>query len=52
MFYVYGVHVKDTRELGVVVHTCNPSTWEAETGGWQIGGQPWQLSEMLFQNKN
>ena len=20
-------------ELGMVVHACNPSTWEAETGG-------------------
>jgi hypothetical protein len=23
---------RETRELGMVVHTCNPSTWEANTG--------------------
>ena len=38
-------------EPGVVAHTCNPSTWEAETGGSQAGGQPGQLSETLTQNK-
>ena len=27
-------------ELGVVVHTWNPSTWEAESGGSQVQGQP------------
>ena len=31
--------------------TCNPSTWEAETGGLQVRGQPPRLSETLFQNK-
>jgi hypothetical protein len=25
---------------GVVVHFCNPSTWEAETGEWRVWGQP------------
>jgi hypothetical protein len=24
----------------MVVHTCNPNAWEAEAGGWQVGGQP------------
>ena len=40
--------VKRTRgELDVVVHTCNPSTWEAEKGGLQVCGQPQLLSEAL-----
>ena len=25
--------IKNKIELGVVAHTCNPSTWEAETRG-------------------
>ena len=33
--------------LGVVAHACNPSTWEAETGGSQVRGQPQQFSEAL-----
>ena len=35
----------------VLVHACNPSTWEAETGRSQVQGQPQQLSKTLFQNK-
>ena len=31
----------------MVAHTCNPSTWEAETGGSQVRGQPQLLSEAL-----
>ena len=31
----------------MVAHTCNPSTWEAETGGSQVQGQPQQVSENL-----
>ena len=31
----------------MVAHTCNPSTWEAETGGSQVRGQPQLLSETL-----
>jgi hypothetical protein len=23
-------------DLGIVTHTCNPSTWEAEAGGVQV----------------
>ena len=38
-------------QLGVMVHACNPSTWEAETGGLQVRGQPQELSETLSQNK-
>jgi hypothetical protein len=26
--------------LGVMAHTCNLSTWEAEAGGTQVQGQP------------
>ena len=36
---------------GVVAHACHPGTWEAETGGSQVQGQPQQLSETLFPNK-
>ena len=32
---------------GVVAHACNPGTWEAETGGSQVHGQPQLLSEAL-----
>ena len=31
----------------MVVHACNPSTWEAEIGGSQVRGQPQKLSEAL-----
>ena len=47
-----------TKKPGVMGHTYNPSTWEAETGGSQVCGQPQLLSEALhnfsetlFQNK-
>ena len=36
---------------GVVVHTCNPNMWEAESEGSQVRGQPQLLSEALFQNR-
>jgi hypothetical protein len=38
---------KSEREhlLGVVVHTCNPGTWEAEADGWSVQGQPGLHSE-------
>jgi hypothetical protein len=32
-----------------VVHTCNTNTWEAEAGGWRVGGQPELHSETLTQ---
>ena len=32
----------------MVKHACNPNTWEAETGGSQVCGQPQQLSEALY----
>ena len=38
-------------EPGMVAHTYNPSTWEAETGGLQVRSQPLKLSKTLFQNK-
>ena len=31
----------------MVVHTCNPSTWEAETGRLQVQSQPQQFSKTL-----
>ena len=39
--------VKIKRIARVVAHTCNPSAWEAETGGSQVLGQPQQFSEAL-----
>ena len=38
---------KEHCEQGVVAHSCNPSTWEAETGGSQVRGQPQLLREAL-----
>jgi hypothetical protein len=35
----------------VLVHACNPCTWEAEAGGWGVPGKPGQLGETLSQNK-
>jgi hypothetical protein len=32
-------------ELGVVVHTCNSSTQEAEAGGFQVWGHPLILKD-------
>jgi hypothetical protein len=32
----------------VVVHTCNPNTWEVETRGSRVQSQP-GLGEILFQ---
>jgi hypothetical protein len=37
--------------MGRVLHTCNPSTWEAETGGFRVQGQPWLHSKTLSQKK-
>jgi hypothetical protein len=34
-------------ESDVVVHTCNPSTWEAKTEGLWVQGQPMLHSETL-----
>jgi hypothetical protein len=36
------------KKLGVVVHSCYPGTWEVETGGLQVQGQP-GLQEILPQ---
>jgi hypothetical protein len=37
---------KSTTELGIVVHTDNPSPQEAGAGGSQVPGQPGLLSEI------
>ena len=39
------VSLNNEREPGVVAHACNPSTWEADTGGLQVRGQSQLLSE-------
>jgi hypothetical protein len=35
----------------MVIHICDPSTWEAEEGGWQVWGQPDLQSDTLSQKK-
>ena len=40
-------YLEEKTEPGVEVHTCKPSTWEAETEGLQVPGQPQQLGEAL-----
>jgi hypothetical protein len=37
------------KQLGVVVQTCNPSTWEAKAVGSWVEGQPELQSETLRQ---
>jgi hypothetical protein len=32
-----------------MVHTCNPSSWEAEAGGFRVQGQLQLYRETLFQ---
>jgi hypothetical protein len=32
-------HIKAIWQTGVVVHICNPSTWEIEIGGCRVQGQ-------------
>jgi hypothetical protein len=40
---------KNTLELGMMIHACNLSTWEAEAGGSIVQGQPGLYSENLSQ---
>ena len=48
----------EKRLWAVMGHACNPSAWEAETGGSRLVAslsylvRPLQLSETLFQIKN
>jgi hypothetical protein len=35
-FAVWKKVSKSLVKPGMVAHICNPSTWEAETGGWRI----------------
>jgi hypothetical protein len=41
--------LKNSSQSGVVVHSCHPSTKEAEAGGSQIQSQRELQSEILFQ---
>jgi hypothetical protein len=36
---------------GVVVHTCNPSTWEVEAGGSWVQGQLGYIARPCLENK-
>jgi hypothetical protein len=38
-------------QKGVVVHACNPSTWEAEADGFHVWSQPETYNKTLSQNK-
>jgi hypothetical protein len=38
--------------MGVVAHIYNPSTQEADAGGWRIWGQPGLHRETLSHRKN
>jgi hypothetical protein len=42
---------KADKVLGVVAHTCNPSTSEAEAGGWRVEGQLGLHNKTLSQKK-
>jgi hypothetical protein len=37
--------------LNMMMHPCNPSTWEAKTGGSQVQGQPGLHRENLTKKK-
>jgi hypothetical protein len=39
---------KTQKELGMVVHTCNPSTKETKVGRSQVQGQPELHSEFKY----
>jgi hypothetical protein len=36
----HSIVTKSKGRTGIVVHTCNPCTWEAEAGRSQVPGQP------------
>jgi hypothetical protein len=38
-------------KTGMVAHTCNPSTWEAEAGGWRVQSQTEIHRETLLTGK-
>jgi hypothetical protein len=42
---------KNMNKLGVMVHTCNPSTWEVKSREMQVQGQSVQHSKTLSQKK-
>lgn len=37
--------VRHAKQLGVVAHSLNSSTWEAESGGSLISGQPIEFKD-------
>jgi hypothetical protein len=42
---------RESIKLGVVVHSCNPSTWEAKAGGLRVPGQPGLQNDSLSLKK-
>jgi hypothetical protein len=49
--YQLKISFKKLEKLSVVVHSYNPSSWEAKAVGSQVQGQPGLHSETLHQNK-
>jgi hypothetical protein len=45
-------NLKVEEEPGMVVHTCNLSTQEAEAGGSQVQDQPGLLGKILSKRKS
>jgi hypothetical protein len=31
----------------MVVHTCHLIPWEAEAGGWRVGGLGWGMAQVI-----
>jgi hypothetical protein len=49
LLWVHTSHKDRKRKVGLVAHTCHPSTWEAEAGGSRVPGQPGLPREALAQ---
>lgn len=44
-------HNKDKHQLGVLEHTCEPSTGEVETGGLRVQGLWWWCMSLIPQRQ-
>jgi hypothetical protein len=42
---------KNTEQSGMVMHTCNPSIWEAEAGGSPVQGKPGLQNDIISKKK-
>lgn len=48
LLYVQEAGHKITTEPCMVAHTCNPTSGQAEAGGFRVQGQAGQISDMLL----